>query len=71
VHQVSPPPYLLEGGQLGRVLQVPQAGALRRQLGADAFELGVLRRQHQAGVVAQLPQVLQRLKAAEVTGSRS
>lgn len=53
--------YLFERRQFGRVLNVPQAGALRRQLLRDALELWVLRRQDQAGVVAQLPQVLQSL----------
>lgn len=53
--------YLFERGQLGRVLNVSQAGALGRQLLRDPLELRMLRRQDQAGVVAQLPQVLQGL----------
>lgn len=55
-------PYLFESRQLGRVLDVSQAGALSRQLLGDPLVLGVLRSQHQAGMVAQLPQVLQRLR---------
>lgn len=54
--------YLFEGGELGCVLDVPEAGALGGQLLADALVLGVLRRQDQGRVVAQLPQVLQRLR---------
>lgn len=55
-------PYLFESRQFGSVLDVPQAGALSRQLLGDPLVLGVLRSQHQAGMVAQLPQVLQRLR---------
>lgn len=54
--------YLFEGRQLGRVLDVSQAGALSRQLLRDPLVLWMLRGQDQAGMVAQLPQVLQRLR---------
>lgn len=59
--------YLFESRQLGSVLDVSQAGALGRQLLRDALVLGVLRGQDQAGMVAQLPQVLQRLRGGEDT----
>lgn len=58
----EPELYLFERRQLGRVLNVSQAGALSRQLLRDPLELRMLRRQDQAGMVAQLPQVLQRLR---------
>ena len=44
------------------MLDVTQAGVLNGQLLRDAFVLGVLRSQHQPGVVTQLPQVLQSLQ---------
>ena len=53
--------HLFEGGEFGRVLHVPEAGALGGELLDDALVLGVLRRQDQGRVVTQLPQVLQRL----------
>lgn len=59
--------HLFESRQLGSVLDVSQAGALGRQLLRDALVLGVLRGQDQAGMVAQLPQVLQRLRGDEDT----
>lgn len=54
--------YLFESGEFGCMLNVPQAGVLTRQLLTDTFVLWMLRSQHQARVVAQLPQVLQSLK---------
>lgn len=61
--------YLFERRQLGRVLNVPQAGALSRQLLRDPLELRMLRRQDQAGMVAQLPQVLQGLGGGDGDGT--
>lgn len=54
--------HLFESGEFGRMLKVPQAGALPGELLADALVLGVLRGQDQARVITQLPQVLQSLK---------
>ena len=54
--------YLFESGEFGRVLNVAQVGVLTHQLLRDAFELWMLRGQDQTRVVAQLTQVLQRLK---------
>lgn len=44
------------------MLNVAQVGVLTRQLIRDAFVLRMLRRQNQVWMVAELPQVLQRLK---------
>lgn len=44
------------------MLNVPQVGVLVCKLLSDAFVLWMLWTQHQARVVAQLPQILQGLK---------
>lgn len=54
--------YLFESRELRRVLNVAQVRVLRGQLLRDALVLWMLRSQDQVRVVAQLTEVLQRLK---------
>lgn len=60
--------YLFESGEFRCMLNVAQVGVLACELLSDMFELWMLHGQDQAGMVAQLTEVLQRLEECSFEG---